>query len=546
MSETLHIYTRVSSVSQAQDGTSLETQRGMGEKAAKALGMTPKIWDEGSGSSNDDNFADRPILTQLLSTVDAGKAKHIWVFNTDRLARTQAAWSLIRLKLVAQNVTLWTTSGEFDMSDPTDKLILGVLSEISAYDNALRTERSRLGKLNRIRQGYWMGGPPPYGYTVQNKRLVPDKDEAQWVKFIFESYRDGKTVNEIRKKLLQNGVATRRRKTVWSSASIEALLTNTHYSGHYVVTDKKSGEVISSTCDPILPISLTQAVAEAKKKRSVHRVKESSQKHFYLLRGLLFCGHCGCQLSGRTYAKQYRSVYYCPRRERNHANLDPTQARKCSNGRYLKIAETDDLIWKTVMDVLSTSELFKSHFKEKIFTEKQSYGERMREANRLEKKLRGIDREIEGYATAILAVQSGDTASQKSPEEVAKIVHDITGLKLGLEADRSKLIAEIQAKRAQVKWVNWLTEYSEDLAKKRDLKGEERRKVLDGVIKTISVTTVDTRRHRLTITFKQPYHGAKFHYLDPKVRSKGGAITGGTETVDIPVDEDDAKKNTSA
>lgn len=168
----------------------------------------------------------------------------------------------------------------------------------------------------------------------------------------------------------------------------------------------------------------------------------------------------------------------------------------------------------------------------------------MREANRLEKKLRKIDREIESYTQAVVAVQSGDTASQKSPEEVAKIVHEINGLKLGLELDRSKLIAEIQSRKAQIKWVNWLTEYSEDLAKKRELKGEERKKVLEGVIKSISVTTVDTRRHRLTITFKQPYHGAKFQYIDPKVRSKGGSITGGTDSVEIPVD--DAKKNTSA
>ena len=139
--------------------------------------------------------------------------------NTDRLSRNDRTWGLIRLKLLQRDVTLHTVGGIFQLSNPTDKLMLGILSEISSYDNALRAERSRLGKLNRIRQGYWMGGPPPFGFKIEGKKLVPESEEAKWVKFIFKSYSEGATVLKIRRHLMENGVKTRRNRTGWSFGS---------------------------------------------------------------------------------------------------------------------------------------------------------------------------------------------------------------------------------------------------------------------------------------------------------------------------------------
>lgn len=43
---TLHIYIRVSTVSQQADGTSLKTQRDVGGQRAKALGFSSRLWDE--------------------------------------------------------------------------------------------------------------------------------------------------------------------------------------------------------------------------------------------------------------------------------------------------------------------------------------------------------------------------------------------------------------------------------------------------------------------------------------------------------------------
>ena len=57
-SPTLHIYTRVSTVSQQVDGTSLKTQLEMGEQRAKELGFETQVWDEGGKSSHHEDIAE--------------------------------------------------------------------------------------------------------------------------------------------------------------------------------------------------------------------------------------------------------------------------------------------------------------------------------------------------------------------------------------------------------------------------------------------------------------------------------------------------------
>ena len=540
MSEVLHIYTRVSSAAQEDAGTSLETQRELGTKKAKELGMVPKVWNEGGESSRFDDFTNRPQLSALLAAVDSGDVKHIWVFNTDRLSRNDTTWGVIRLKLLKQSVTLHTQSGLYQQSNPTDKLMLGILSEISSYDNALRAERSRMGKINRLKAGYWMGGPPPFGYKIEGKMLVPDPEEAKWVEFIFKCYCDGVTVLTIRKKLMEHGVKTRRKKSIWSLGSIEALLTNSHYAGHYVVRDKKTGENIQCSCPPIISPTLSRETARKKELRSKRRVRESNQKHFYLLRDFLVCDHCDSRFSGRTYAKQYRSVYYCPRKERNYVNSGTDKVKKCTNSRYLKIEETDELVWQTVVKVLSDSAQFKEWFKKDTLGAKGSHEDRAVEVNKLQKQMKALDTEIRSIGDTLATLDADRLLKRRTPEEVEKIITQIEKHRVERRAKRDEIEGKIHSLQSRQKWVNWITEFGERINQMNDFTPKERHELLGRVVKEIRVKTLGIRSHRLTIKFTLPYHGDSFNWNSPKERSKGYTITGGSDQIDLTVT--DAKK----
>ena len=112
MKETLNIYTRVSTLSQADEGTSLDSQKKSGIQRAKGLGFGYKIYDEESASSSKDDFSNRPVLMQLLSKVEDGKVKHLYVYNNDRLSRNNITWGIIRQKLKEANCILYNNSGQ--------------------------------------------------------------------------------------------------------------------------------------------------------------------------------------------------------------------------------------------------------------------------------------------------------------------------------------------------------------------------------------------------------------------------------------------------
>ena len=244
MDTILHIYTRVSSSVQEEEGTSLDNQKNYGIKKAEELGIPFKVWNEGGQSSFHDDLDNRPVLVSLLGEIEEGNIKNLFVYNTDRLSRNQKTWGMIRYKLLSSGVTLHTVSGKMELKNPIDDLLLGILSEISQYDNKIRSERSRQGRFQKIQMGNWRGGPPPFGYINLNKKLEINEEESHWVKKMFEWYNKGIPVIEIKSRLDSAGVLTRRQSGLWSLPSIRLILRNTVYVGHYNYTDKMIGETV--------------------------------------------------------------------------------------------------------------------------------------------------------------------------------------------------------------------------------------------------------------------------------------------------------------
>ena len=161
-SKTLHIYTRVSSLAQANEGTSLDTQYELGAKKARDLKFKPVHWDEGGKSSHHEEINGRPVLLKLYEAMKRGEIKHLWVYDQSRLSRNDQVASIFRYECNNQRVTLYTKDGQFDLSNPQDKLMKVILDGMGEFENSIRSERTRLGKFSRAREGFWFGGPPPF------------------------------------------------------------------------------------------------------------------------------------------------------------------------------------------------------------------------------------------------------------------------------------------------------------------------------------------------------------------------------------------------
>ena len=528
MKETLHIYTRVSTTVQEDDGTSLSTQKELGLDRSKKLGMKHKVWNEGSQSSSKDDLSNRPVLTELLQDIRDGNIKHLYVWNTDRLSRNIQTWGLIRLILIQNEVHLHTPTGEMRLSDPQTNLMLGIMSEFSQYDNLLRTERFRLGKLETIKNGGWKGGPPPFGYNLIHKKLEVNQEESKWVIKIHEWYRDGLSPQEIKDELVMNGVLTRRGNPVWSLGSINALLKNTHYDGYWYYVDKKSNNSIRVSCPRICPPELIRLVKKSwddrrYKTEGSQRCKTSVTKHTYLLSKILKCGFCGSFYYGNR--KKTQTSYYCCGSKTGKYRDKHLNKAVCGSERNVRIDTTDKVVWDLVKTVLGTSHLYKEQIKEGVLGTVETYKETLEGKKKTNRKINKLSKEVDTITGSIVKLTTENILSET--RDLKQVIRKLEQERLTREASIQQLTEELQDLDIQNKWVDWLKVWRNRLKDLDTFTIEEKHEFLKGVVSEVLLKEIDNQKHSLEVIFQFPWVGDNLVYKDPNKKSLGYTIREG-------------------
>ena len=505
--EKLHIYLRVSTDPQAEEGFGLENQRDLSKAVCSSKGWTPIFYDEGAESSSNEDINSRPELVRLLGEVDRGVVKHLWVYEIDRLSRNDTTKFLIRKKLKDQGVTVWVGAGSvFDLTDHRDRLLYGIMSEIAEFDQAQRTERLRRGRLSKVKIGGWKGGPPPYGYKIVDGFLVEDTQKSKWVRKIYQWYRDGESQQSICSKLLSNGVETPRGGIIWNANSVLKILNNTHYDGYHYYTDKILDETVRVENPRLLDSSLVAEVKEALSKRRVK--KANNQKIETMLKGLLFCGHCGTQYGQRVLKHRYRRHYYCRGNESRKRFVESQHKKRCipENGvrvKGLKIDQTDEFVWSLVIDTLSESHIFKEQFKKEMM-EGVTYSQSVKDSSGMEKLIKKNEKSLKDLKDARNTLIVNSAVDKRDIKDLLKKFDDKES---GLKLEISNLKTSIKEMTKARKWVDWVGAFSEKIEdfKNADMTIEQKKDFLQGVLDRINVKTIDNQTHQFELKFKLPY-----------------------------------------
>lgn len=507
----LHIYVRVSTQAQQDQGTSLDSQRELGVKKAEELGFEWKLWDEGGRSSHHEDIAQRPVLHELYQAIRHGEVKHLWVYDQSRISRNDQVASIFRYECNKKGVTLYTKDGVFDLSNATDKLLKQLLDAVAEFDNATRAERTRLGKINRVRNGMWHGGPPPFGYKLAEHRLVIEESEAKWVKRIFDEVIKGSSAIQIKKVLDSNGVSTRRAKSGWSIGSINALLKNTHYSGFYVFTDSKSEQQIQVQCPSIVDSALWSQ-AQFKRSPTVLRKtqKNATEKHFYLLRDLMYCAHCGRPISGRILASRSEFSYYCPSRERQWVTDGGSKAKwqrglGCGFTRAMNIKQADEVIWEFVKSLHMNSSILKEEVRTRIFKENGVQVRSEAEFKALQAKLKHLQRRHTALSETL-----GDLEANRLLKQLNEVSYQTMTLRIhselrDVEDQLEQLRNEFDGATNGRKWISWLKAFGSEIDNLDSKSDAEKKQYIEGLVKRIDVRwNEDARAHELMLTTHLP------------------------------------------
>ena len=96
-----------------------------------------------------------------------------------------------------------------DGSTSMGRLTLNVLLSFAQFEREVTGERIRDKIAASKRKGMWMGGVPPLGYEVRERRLVVNPTEANTVRYIYERYLELGCVRQLSKELDEHGIVSK-------------------------------------------------------------------------------------------------------------------------------------------------------------------------------------------------------------------------------------------------------------------------------------------------------------------------------------------------
>jgi len=185
------VYTRKSSEEGLeQDFNSLQAQREACEafiksQAGEGWKLIKTAYDDGGLSGG---TMERPALQQLLADIGEGLVDIIVVYKVDRLTRSLADFAKMVELFDAHGVSFVAVTQQFNTTTSMGRLTLNVLLSFAQFEREVTGERIRDKIAASKKKGMWMGGVPPLGYDVRERRLVVNPEVAERVRYIYQRY----------------------------------------------------------------------------------------------------------------------------------------------------------------------------------------------------------------------------------------------------------------------------------------------------------------------------------------------------------------------
>jgi len=360
----------------------------------------------------------RPALDTLRDKVAEGAFDAVLVHDPDRLARNYVYQMLLVEEFERHDCRLHFARRPIGRT-PDELLLLQMQGVIAEYERAKIRERTRRGKLHRMRNGEIVAGRRMFGYLYFSRHgesparfeIVPAEAEA--IRKVFAWFTNGQTsIRGVAARLNEEGAAKPLRGGQWTASNIHNILRNSMYYGvgqanrveavlpardrplqpvyrKYAKTGKRErprGEWLPFNCPPIIDEE-TYQLAQDRLARNRELSLRNTRKD-YLLRGLIVCAECGRRFQASTQTGCYVCVY--TRRQVAEGN----GVARCENTMHPRIADLDDAVWREVVELIrrpSTLRKYHRLLQGKVLPKSCSDGDLAVRKERLEDRIRRIN-----------------------------------------------------------------------------------------------------------------------------------------------------------
>lgn len=257
----------------------------------------------------------RPDFQRMIHDAEKRQFQAVIVWKLDRFARNRYDSAIYKAKLKKCGVKV--VSVMENITDTPEGIILeGLLESMAEYYSANLSENVKRGQKESVLKGWYLGGHPPYGYRVQDHKLVINEKEAPIAREIFRRYAAGEPISDIAADLNERGYRTRS-GTEFRVSSFDSMIKNSAYMGRLVFGD----QVIDCIPTPLVDPETYQSALQ-RRERNRRAPASAKAKERYLLHGKIFCGPCGSPMigeSGYGHSGTRYSYYICSARKKKRA-----------------------------------------------------------------------------------------------------------------------------------------------------------------------------------------------------------------------------------
>ncbi|RLP22759.1 recombinase family protein [Mesorhizobium sp. YM1C-6-2] len=226
---------------------------------------------------------ERPALKRLLADIDDGLVDVVVVYKIDRLSRSLMDFARLVDVFDRNGVTFVSVTQSFNTTTSMGRLTLNILLSFAQFEREVTAERIR-DKFRASRmKGMWMGGVPPLGYRVENRKLVVDEEAAAHVRWVFDRFLEVGSGTVLAREASNRGMQTRQGKPI-DKKYLYRTLNNRAYIGEAVhkgasYPGEHEAIIDRDTWDRVHAI-----LQESPRKRAAHTRADTPA----LLKGLLY------------------------------------------------------------------------------------------------------------------------------------------------------------------------------------------------------------------------------------------------------------------
>lgn len=313
-SKRVALYIRVSTEEQARQGLSLDAQlTDLRSYADKHKYNIVGVYTDDGASARKKPFS-RRAFKQLIEDIKQNKIDRVLFIKLDRWFRSVKDYYKAQEILDMYKVDWETTQEDYNTTTTNGRLMLNIKLSIAQNESDMTSDRINFVFAQKRARHEICSGKIPFGYSVQNKKLVPNEN-AKYVQPLFEHFVKTQNLTEAARWMCSHGF-------YYTYASISHVLKNERYIGRSRGDDE--------FCKPIV----TEEIFYKAQKiiRSKKLIKRTPTGRAFLFTSLIRCPVCGHPYNGvGCVGKRNGKTYYyyrCP-----HGS-SPFKA--CTNHKRLK------------------------------------------------------------------------------------------------------------------------------------------------------------------------------------------------------------------